>query len=337
MLLSILIFISFMSEYFGTRTTRSGSIKKSYVATRALQKFYDGEPHPIFNFNENLLNQRGAMKKEYKANILRKKGENTFLYIDFVDGVYFSPILIEATKSENPPLIFLTLSPLHATICIIHDRKLYTFGFGYNPMEIIRDVRGALKDDFTKILPFLHDFEKINGAVYSTDEYLSNPQQKSIFGWVGFLNINMVDRIERIFKSTIGVIYKGVIVGNDYYLKSHAILLLNNCRYCRASFSETMNCVTFAQYVLGIRLNCGLFNNPSVCSFINKEEFEELSISYNSEIFKDVVSEIQKRLKCDLCTRMTQTLGLTKRFGGSRKNNHNVRSHQGFLKIKENL
>lgn len=63
--------------------------------------------------------------------------------------------------------------------------------------------------------------------------------------------------------------------------------------------TKARNCITWAEYILGVQLNCGLITDPALCKEVTQDELFHLinSLSSNSaKVTSDTIRDIQQRL-----------------------------------------
>lgn len=324
------------------------------------------EAKPVFQHikGKKFVIEPGSILNDTHVNeVEKKKDEDGFYnyYHELISGerLVVNNSLTAAVDDDSPPIIFLvTTKAPHAMLYIVHEGQLYTIGFGYHrtepeeaqflamataKSEKIRSsaskqkITGKLGIDAEQLV---HATEVITGALYTADYLMPDEKQNGKISWVGFLNNAMLDKIQETLTKATGILYRTKLeyeLGKkisrddtqDYYVDNRARVLLTK-KYCESAgflVNGTLNCILWAEKMLGINLDCGFFHNPTYCPSITDEEFNELIDNYDDQNeLKEVIRRIQTRINPGICRRIGRVLtcGLLK--GGSKKHRKNKKN-----------
>ncbi len=290
-------------------------------------QIYDPEPKtgiknsktPFFNMGDTLtmpfkLLCEGVNPEKLKGTKLYgsvkkiKKNYNCFVSYDGrgqikeyhlnqpVTGLRVNKKLIDAVKRADKshdfldrPLVFIVTNNVpHAILYIIHDKRVYSVGFGYNE-------RPKMEQTGSVISHASHAVERLCGSLYTPDYLMSGYEQESRIVWVGFLYNDMIDRIQAELNNTEKISYKTDNEGKIKYSMIDA-----TTRYCEgAGFIPTnmlSNCLKWASSIIGVKLNCGLIGNPKNCISITQDEYSDIIKNFNNPNLVTIIEDIQKRL-----------------------------------------
>ncbi len=189
---------------------------------------------------------------------------------------------------DRPIVFIVTNNVPHAILYIIHDKRVYSVGFGYNDRPKM-DQTGSV------ISHASHVVENLCGSLYTPDYLMSSDQQESRIVWVGFLYDEMLDRIQAELNNTEKISYRANHEGIIKYSMIDA-----TTRYCEgAGFVPTnklTNCLKWASSIIGVKLNCGLIGNPKNCISITEDEYREIIKNFNNPNLVTIIEDMQKRL-----------------------------------------
>jgi len=81
---------------------------------------------------------------------------------------------------------------------------------------------------------------------------------------------------------------------------------------------EAYNCLTWAQKILGISIDCGLRGSPEDCKGITQAQFTQIRENLNNANLPKIIESIQKTIAPapNICTRIGRAIGIC---GGSRR------------------
>jgi hypothetical protein len=241
-----------------------------------------------------------------------------------VPKVEFNSTLKMAASRLNgfTPIVFLVVSPKvpHAMIYVIHESQLYTIGFGYYGRRDWFSTK-LLASRNTKLA---HAIGTLKGALYSADFLMPKEDQPSFIAWVGFLDMNTVNRIEYLLNGTSVIIYSGTKDSGVYDVSNKCNLVVPQS-YCEgaAFLRYGTNCIEWAQSMLGIKIDCGFLGHPSDCKPITVEEWEDIKANMNNFVnLKEIIGVVQKRLtRANICTRVAKKLGICGGMSRRRRKN----------------
>jgi len=217
-----------------------------------------------------------------------------------------------AKEIKNAPLVMIIsgASMEHASIYILHGNILYTAGFGYlgKAPDQPLSVPSSLHTRFSKLT---HRFERMNGAIYSSDYLQPNSEQKSQIIWMGLLDKTMCANMNEYLKKTSKITYN--IFKREEENNTHTLRILPNshltiadapyCELANVFPAENihMNCLKWAVTMLNATIYCGpseasvgVLSKPSTCRQVTEEELDK--------ILKYYVNEKGKKLRKALIT-----------------------------------
>lgn len=322
-------------DYTGTRETSQGEIVAATLAQRALRLFYAGEPLPIFEDYPGIPTELGynnlgtKYKGEEQGLIINDTDPNTWFLVMATEGTKHPIVrqnIREAAESSDitdRPIIMLVTSGMpHAILYIFHEAKLYTCGYGYSS-EISHNFKNLTSDLLTKAgkTDFARAFEKSTGAIFTADTMAPSETHEAKISWVGFLDKVMVDRIQDFLNNTLLIIFSGKKEGRYNKVSNNTKLIVSNAYYAAAGIlpsREAYNCLTWAQNILGIKIDCGLIGSPKHCKGITEDQFNLLKQNMNKPELPQIISDIQETLTepSNICTRIGKAMGIC---GGSRR------------------
>lgn len=308
-------------RYYGERVSKKGIKTKTFLAGNILQLLYSGEAERAFTIQEvQGMIPRDIMDKRMIKEHTTRRNDNKVFMLDFQEYPTYQAVLNYELKSqitdvpENNPLVFLVTSQHHSILYIIAGARLYTIGFGYFgsgkiSSEMIPKIRENLslvpEKKLNKLPSLLHAVDRLEGNLYSTDHLMPSETHSAQISWVGYLTIEMADRLEQDLKTTHFIL-------SDNLKENNYILSLTKQPYLEWSgiteglttlFRESpeimnKNCLTWAQHILGVRLNCGLEQNPALCKEVTEDEMMRLisSMRHGSVALSEVIQSIQNRL-----------------------------------------
>jgi hypothetical protein len=316
----------------GKRLNKEGKEVKGPTIIKAFSNisYNAGDTEPIFKFGrfnpEQELTQTELKNYDDYLQYHHKLAETDKLTID--------RNITKAINSDDPPLVFLVVTASgvnHAILYILHEGKFYTVGFGYEETDqelTRRESHRARKAKvgLEKTMSIHHTFERLTGALYTADSVAPTPEQSAKLAWVGYLTPEIASRIQSTMDNAVAIKYMADEEHGSYYLSKKSYVILTNT-YCEAAGflrGGTLNCLVWAQQILGVALNCGVSGTPSKCTAVNQGEFDDISDALNQGDsktrkirLKSAIDSIQKRLLThNICTRFTRELGLC---GGSRR------------------
>jgi hypothetical protein len=214
---------------------------------------------------------------------------------------------------SNAPLVMIITakSMEHAIIFIIHGNTLYTAGFGYfgkdpNTQQKIDISQSTSARIFNRMAQnFTHKFEKLTGAIYTSDYLQPTEKHKCQIVWIGLLDKEMCVNINEYIQQTTQITFRFAIkheikenpandppteeedVDDILYVKSQGILTLADAPYCelanlsRGEDNYNMNCLKWAATMLNAQIYCGsspamygVISKPSTCRQVSEEEVD---------------------------------------------------------------
>jgi hypothetical protein len=327
-------------KYKGDRVTSQGKTVSSFLAQRALIQFFTGEPLPIYEDYRGMSSEPGYNNLDTK------------IYGESFDGFITDPedpdlwyLIIPKSPTSNPvirreireaaasrditdrPIIMLVTSGLpHAIIYIFHEAKLYTCGYAYddneNPFSNIKSEL-LLKKGKPNLARL---FEKMKGAIYTADRLAPEETHEAKISWIGFLDTGMVDRIQEFLDNTEVSVFNGRKQGKKYKIAATSKLIVSDGYYTLAGIlpsREAYNCLTWAQKILGVNINCGVLGTPKSCVGITEEQFTLFKAGMNHPNLPRIIEQIQRTLiaPAGVCTRIGEAMGIcsTSKKGGKKK------------------
>jgi hypothetical protein len=179
-------------------------------------------------------------------------------------------------------------------------------------------------------------FKELRGAIYTADKLAPQENHEAKISWVGFLDTGMVNRIQDFLNNTLYIIFNGRKEGRYYKVSNTSKLLVSKSYYAPAYITrenEAYNCLTWAQKILGINIDCGLIGSPSSCISITEAQFELLKSNMNNSNLPQIIEKIQKTLVAppNICTRIGRAMGMC---GGSRKRKRKRKGKRRSRKAK---
>ena len=347
----------------GTRTSKQGRTYTANLAVQALLNFGTGENRPIFSKFGNDITMGSELPGKYYSGVI-EYDDGTYSYSKELDpGTATQYLKVDQNlvngarlpdNDDDKPLVFLVTSKVHATIYIIKAGQIYTCGYGFlsdgeeYSQKMIRDVAYKVSPGAASYMT------KKAGAIYTADYYSPKEEHESKIAWVGFLNSDMVDRIQEFLNSAIEIDLELTLEKDDedpnssesWFVSNVAKIKLSKTYKGSVGFiddNESFNCLLWAQKVLNININCGFLGNPADCQPISPAQFKSLTESYAADrnAFVNIVREIQRSLEApsNLCTRIARTLGRCIGYSGgkTRKNKRkNKRRSQRRNKSRRN-
>jgi hypothetical protein len=337
-------------KYKGERITSQGATVTSFLAQRALSQLFTGEPLPIFEDFPGVPTELGynnlatKYKGEEQGLIISDTDPNTWFLVMATEGARYPTVrqnIREAAESSDitdRPIVMLVTSGMpHAILYIFHEAKLYTCGYGYSS-EISHNYKNLTSDLLTKAgkTDIAHTFEKMTGAIFTADAMSPSENHQAKISWIGFLDKGMVDRIQDFFNNTLLILFSGKKEGRYNKVSNKAKLVVSNSYYAAAGIlpsREAYNCLTWAQNILGVNINCGLLGSPSDCKGITEEQFALFKASMNYSDLPKVIADIQQTLIAPrgICSKVGEALGLcsSSKKGGKKKSKGKSRKGKG--------
>jgi len=330
------------TAYFGPRITSKGTKVQSFLAAKAISGLSVGYALPIYETYEGISMEQGDLlsrKYIHNPNLMVNANNEWVLVIPVINQPpQFINELAHASRSVNDnekPLVFLVTTKAHAIIYILHEAKLYTCGYGYmGNLENIKNlIATSLRTVPTeKTYNIAHTFEELRGAIYSTDHVAPTENIEAKIAWIGFLNIDIVNRIQDFLDATLKVVYNGKIMSpSKYSVSSNSILILNKSYYAAIGFvpgKDAYNCLVWAQKMLNINIDCGFFGYPGNCKPISVVQFKTLRENLNNRNLSQIIREIQSEIELpkDICTKIGRIIGLCSKINGGKRRNKTRRN-----------
>ena len=266
----------------------------------------------------------------------KKVGEDKYLYeLNNENKLIMNKKLMEAANTENPdkkPLLYIIntgKNPAvdHAIMIIIHDKKVYSVGFGYEEVfKAFTDdtipVKSRTKvvahnlvmkyglneenlENKNKYIEFLKQvdndlFNLLPGALYTSDFLVPETNQECNLIWVGRLTGDICKSIENELIQA-----KNIIIGNNktQYILSNERTYLTGQGASGPRDVKLLNCIQWVNEKLlsefnrhKIRfkaLNCGGLGSPGNCRSINPEMLNDL---IENDFKSDKLDDVQKYL-----------------------------------------
>jgi hypothetical protein len=321
--------------YEGTRVNKKGETVSAFLAENAIKSLYNGMQLPIFEdypgipMEEGYNNLASKFKGEEQGLIINDNDPNLWFLIVETKGTQ-KPIvrqnIIEAANSpditDRPIVMLVTSGMPHAILYIFQGANLYTCGYGYS-REIGHNYTNLTSNLLIKAgqSDIAHTFEKMTGSIFTADAMVPSETHQAKISWVGFLDMEMVRRIQDFLNNTSIIIFSGKKEGRYNKVSNNAKLIVSNAYYAAAGIlpsRESYNCLTWAQNILGVNVDCGILGNPRGCKGITQEQFTLLRENMNNANFPQIISDIQKTLEApsNICTRIGKAMGIC---GGSRR------------------
>lgn len=327
-------------KYKGERITSQGATVTAFLAQRALSQLFTGEPLPIFEDFPGVPTELGynnlgtKYKSEEQGLIISDTDPNAWFLVMETQGARHPIVrqtIREAAESsditDRPIVILVTSGMPHAILYIFHGAKLYTCGYGYSS-EIGHNYKNITSDLLTKAgkSDIAHTFEKMTGAIFTADAMAPSETHEAKISWIGFLDKGMVDRIQEFLNNTLLIIFSGKKEGRYNKVSNNAKLIVSNSYYAAAGIlpsREAYNCLTWAQNILGIKIDCGLIGSPRDCKGITEEQFTLFKASMNHSSLPRIIEQIQRTLIAPpgICTRIGEAMGIcsSSKKGGKKK------------------
>lgn len=350
-------------SYVGERTTSQGVTYRTFMAARGLSALHSGRPAlPIFRDFKEII-PGNTLPNKFNEYVEVREGEDQDKWDLLVDNdgtLKFSDDLKTSVREGNMPLVFLITTPIHAMIYIIDGSNLYTLGYGFkggpdefpslNKLSSLISKTGASSS-------IAHMFETIRGAIYTADFLMPSHKHEGKLSWVGFLDMDMIDRIQEFLDKTWFIIYNGKgYNGKNYMNISNETILVLDTKYLESAgflkgnandiSEQSFNCLVWAQKILNINIDCGFLGNPKNCKPISEEQFDSILNNIQNVDLPDIIEEIQKDLELpsNICSRVSRSLkrclgisgGKTKRKRKSkRKSKKNTHRRSNKRRNKE--
>jgi hypothetical protein len=334
------------ANYYGSRINKSGDTVNSFLAAKAMTGLAAGAAFPIFEPYDGIgqgkesdiifMEEGDKLPKSYylppNPNLI--VDNNAWeLTVPIVNRKFpqFNTQLAEAAQETDllkRPLVFLVTTKLpHAIIYIVHEGQFYTVGYGFLRGD---QLKNTIHDSFQRVGKddLAHSFEKLRGAIYTADAVAPDETRDARIAWVGFLNMDMVNRMQQFLNSAVSIIYNGNKQSSNYYVSSDAYIKVSQMYLEAAGFimfgrDTYFNCLIWAQKMLNININCGYLGNPGDCKPVSVTQFNKLKANLNSPNLPQVVSEIQQTVELkNICTRVGKAIGIC---GGGRRKRNNTR------------
>lgn len=346
------------TSYVGERTSGQGVTYKTFMAARGLSALHSGRPAiPIFSDFKGIIPGNILSNKFNKyVDVTQGAGQNKWeLLVDNDDRTLrFNDALKSSVQEGNMPLVFLITTPIHAMIYIIDGPNLYTLGYGFQ----------GVSDEFPNKLSSLisktgasssiaHMFETIRGAIYTADFLMPSHKHEGKLSWVGFLDMDMIDRIQEFLDITWYILYKGEGYKGEGYnrkymnISNETILVLDTKYLESAGFlkgnandisEQSFNCLVWAQKILNINIDCGFLGNPKNCKPISEEQFDSILNNIQNVDLPDIIEEIQKDLELpsNVCSRVSRSLKRCLGISGGKTKHKRKNKRKNKRKSKKN-
>ena len=321
--------------YEGTRVNKKGETVSAFLAENAIKSLYNGMQLPIFEDYPGIPMDEGYNNLAAKY----KDEEQGFIISDTNPDLWF--LIVETKKTQLPivrkniveaanspditdrPIVMLVASGMpHAILYIFQGQNLYTCGYGYS-REIEHNYINLTSNLLIKAgqSDIAHTFERMTGSIFTADAMVPSETHAAKISWVGFLDMEMVRRMQEFLNNTSIIIFSGKKEGRYNKISNNTKLIVSDSYYAAAGIlpsRESYNCLTWAQNILGVNIDCGILGNPKSCKGITQEQFTVLRENMNNANFPQIISDIQKTLEApsNICTRIGKAMGIC---GGSRR------------------
>lgn len=319
-------------DLVGERVTSKGTKVIASMAQNAIKSLFEGEILPIFKDYVGIPMESGYnnLSAKFKSELIKEDENspdwNLVLNVTGEKHPIVRPELYEAASSldftDRPIVMLVTSKVPHAIIYIIHETKLYTCGYAFTT-AIEHDYRNITSDLLIKkgLADVATTFEKRRGAILTADKYSPNETQESKISWVGLLDTGMLDRIQDFLNNTLYIIYSGKKEGRYDKISNKTMLIVSDAYYTAAGIlpsRDAYNCLTWAQKILNISIDCGFRGSPANCPGITQEQFTEIYENLNNKNLPKIIEKIQKTITPapNICTRIGKAMGIC---GGSRR------------------
>lgn len=347
------------TSYVGERTTGQGVTYKTFMAARGLSALHSGRPAiPIFSDFKG-INPGDILPNKFNkyVNVTQRAGQNKWeLLVDNDRTLRFNDQLKSSVRDGNMPLVFLITTPIHAMIYIIDGANLYTLGYGFQgdsdefPNKLSSLIsNSSLISKTGKSSNIAHMFETIRGAIYTADYLMPSHKHEGKLSWVGFLDMDMIDRIQEFLDKTLFILYKGEgYNGNNYMNISNETILVLDTKYLESAgflkgnandiSQQSFNCLVWAQKILNINIDCGFLGKPKNCKPISEEQFNSILTNIQNEYFPEIIEEIQKDLELpsNVCSRVSRSLKRCLGISGGKTKHKRKNKRKNKRKSKKN-
>jgi hypothetical protein len=319
-------------DLVGERVTSKGTKVIASMAQNAVKSFFTGSPLPIYQDYPGIPMELGYnnLSAKYKPQLLKEDENlpdwNLVLNVTGEKHPVIRPELYEAASSlditDRPIVMLVTTKMPHAIIYIFHGINLYTCGYGYDDL-VGHDFKNITSNLLERkgLSDIAHTFEKMKGAIYSADVMAPLENHEAKISWVGFLDTGMLDRIQEFLNNTLFIIFTGKKEGRYDKVFSYSKLIVSDSYYAAAGIlpsRQAYNCLTWAQKILNVSIDCGLRGSPEDCAGITQEQFTEIHDNLNNKNLPKIIEKIQKTIAPapNICTRIGKAIGIC---GGSRR------------------
>ena len=330
-----------VSQYVANKYNNDGTIKykNAHFASRVIDTIANHNLS-IFDTYAN-IRQGEKVPKEHNNSIDENDNTLTIDCTAYDRPPQLKQELIDAVAQNNPPLVILVTSKIHAIIYIIHEGTKYTVGYGYNGVgdtaikanQFANDVRGTTKSYAKKIKdPLAHMIEYLPGALYTADYLVPEDDDVANISWITFLDKNIIDQIQEMLNNATEIVY----TIKNKYIEDQTVISLDQ-KYSEGiqimkplTMLNGYNCIVWAEKVLGIQGLCGIISNPSTCPSVTEDEWNDVikNMHYPNKLIR-IIQDIQCRLRPNFCTSIRRTLRLGgKKTRKNRKSNRKTRDNK---------
>jgi hypothetical protein len=181
----------------------------------------------------------------------------------------------------------------------------------------IRPRIGAIIRKIPAIEPHLRDLaDPLEGGLYTVDHLMPRENQTAQISWVGYFTNEMAERIQTVLDSTLRIEGNVIFRDNKYHSVHNRYSLqiveqpylryagLKDFNPFQIDDIKSHNCLTWAEHILGISLNCGFAKDPALCKEVTQEELYRLinairgqpNVNGERETQTEVIAGIQHRL-----------------------------------------
>jgi hypothetical protein len=312
------------SQYYGSRTRTDGTNEKAYVAGRALYSLAGPQLLPIFEhpFISSIIGQEVPEDLESQLLVYEDEPFRRAIRVDLQEGLILSSVLTEATKAIIPPIVFVIVTKIsHSILAILHEGNLYVAGFGDGGNSYPDKLSKIVEN--TRISSFQSLFTVTNGKLFSVDPTFPDENQEAFIAWIGFLDEDMVGRLNTTLSKAKTVFVDGVSMNGKTILTHNcSITFGEDMKYCEGASlltqRGTTNCINWIQGIIGDSIDCGVIPIPLDCRHVTDEEWQAFYTAYtttDNDSLITVIQRIQRRLSPNHLTRAITSTGSFINYG----------------------
>ena len=268
------------------------------------QKIGQTNYRKIFHFGEDLIFKKydEIDEKKLPSNIKHiddvgneiDKDRSHGIKISVENGLRLRKDLMEASRTNEKPLIFVMATPAHVMLKVSYRGNIFSIGYGHTTPDHKHYGRrhNYFAKAFETTLSFAmqpDDLHGIQGVLWSTDFLPPGKNHAVKLIWVDYLNNRVAKKLDSYLQKVrhVEMQYQEIEVDNENEerISNQTELFLDNSVYSTGAghiqpefgnAGKPKNCIVWAGEILGRTFNCGLLYAPESCMAIPSDLIEQI-------------------------------------------------------------